>query len=36
MIDIEVQFRINKTVDNDFEKRKINVSQKLKREQTFS
>ena len=36
MIDIEIQSRINETADNNFEKRKIDVFQKFKREQTFS
>ena len=35
IVDIEVQFRINETVGNDLEKRKINAFQKLKRKQTF-
>ena len=36
MIDTKVQFRKEETVNNNFEKRKIDAFQKFKREQTFS
>ena len=36
IVDIEVQFRRNETIDNDFEKRKIDAFQKFKRKQIFS
>ena len=35
IVNIEIQSRKNEIINNDFKKRKIDISQKLKREQTF-